>query len=678
MRWSAGAALALPGAAARRSMAASRGPVTLYGAIVLLAVAATLAVPVPHADAHALLRRADPENGATLERPPQAITLAFTEDPEPAFSSIRVLNTSGRQVSQGSPRSVAGLPNTLRLPLPALPAGVYTVNWRTVSRIDGHVTGGALAFGIGVTPTSTPASDTEGPPPSLLAAVARWLFYAGLSGLVGFAWVWTQALPGAAEGSWRAPWLAWGAAALGVIGLEETQRAAAGADFALFLSSWLGWTMAWRAVFVLGAAAALLVGARLEGAQRRSALIAAGGCAVLAVLAHVGAGHAAAAATWRWARVAIQWLHVSAIGAWLGGLAALLIAVGHTPTEDRAAAVRRFSTIAGILLAVVIATGATQAIQEVGAWGRLFTTPYGRLVLLKIGLLAALVILGWANRHRNVPQAAQTLQGLRRIGTWEVAVAAVALAVTAFLTQTAPASLSTGTGGGDAGGVASTGSDFATSMRARLQVSPGYPGLNRFTLTLRDYDTGLPVVADRVTLRLRSAGRPDLAPSTLMMTRQRRDQTYRAQGTNLSLDGRWIVVAVVERGVTSVEVPLVVNLRSQPLKVRTIEAPGQPTLYSVELPGGVVLDSYLDPGRPGFNEVHVTFINVGGQELPVPGLAAIVASKRGSGRLVLPVRRFGPGHFIADATLSQGTWNIEVTAATADGQVLKARFTVRV
>lgn len=645
--------------------------------MVLLAVAATLSVPVPHADAHALLRRADPENGATLERSPQTITLAFTEDPEPAFSSIRVLDTSGRPVSQGSPRPVAGSPDTLRLTLPALPAGVYTVNWRTVSRIDGHVTGGALAFGVGVTPASTPAPDAGGPPPSLFDAVARWLFYAGLTGLIGFAWVWTQALPGAAEGSWRAPWLAWGAAALGVIGLEEAQRAAAGADFAPFLSSWLGWTMAWRAVFVLGAAAALLFGARLERSQRRGALIAAGCCALLAVLAHVAAGHAAAAATWRWARVAIQWVHVSAIGAWLGGLAALLTAVGHTPTEDRAAAVRRFSTIAGILLAVVIATGVTQAIQEVGAWSRLFTTPYGRLVLLKIGLLAALAILGWANRYRSVPQAAQTLQGLRRIGTWEVTVAAVALAVTAFLTQTAPASFSTGTGG-DTSQVAATGSDFATSMRARLEVSPGYPGLNRFTLTLRDYDTGYPVVADRVTLRFRSAGRPDLAPSTLTMTRQRRDQTYHAQGTNLSLDGRWIVVAVVERGVTSVEVPLAVDLRSQPLKVRTIEAPGQPTLYSIELPGGVVLDSYLDPGRPGFNEVHVTLINVGGQELPVPGLAAIVASRRDSERIVLPVRRFGPGHFIGDANLSEGVWDIEVTAATADGQVLTARFSVRV
>ncbi len=668
--------MARPGTVTRRGVVTPAVTVRILGAVLLVAIAAALAVS-QRADAHALLRRADPGNGATLQRPPEAVTLTFTEDPEPAFSSIRVLDAAGQPVSEGRAQPVAGSPDTLRLPLRALPAGIYTVNWRTVSRIDGHVTGGALAFGIGVTPASTPTSDTEGPPPSLLDAAARWLFYVGLAGLMGCAWVWTQALPDAADGSWRGPGLAWAAAALGVLGLEEAQRAAAGAGFARFLNTWLGWTIAWRAVFVLGAAAALLIGARVTGSHRRAALIAAGCCASLAVLAHVGAGHAAASsATWRWARVAIQWLHVSAIGAWLGGLAALLIAVGETPSEDRAAAVRRFSTVAGILLAAVIVTGATRAVQEVGAWNRLFTTPYGRLVFVKIGLIAALAVLGWSNRFQSVPQVAQTLRGLRRIGTWEVAVAAVAFGVTAFLTQTAPASFSGAADG--TGVVVATGSDFATSMRARLEVAPGFPGLNRFTLSLRDYDTGYPVVADRVSLRFRPSGRPDVAPSTVTMTRRRRDQTYQAQGTNLSLDGRWIVIAVVERGVSSVEVPLVVNMRAQPLKVRTIEAPGQPTLYSIDLSGGVVLDSYLDPGKSGFNEVHVTFISAAGQELPIPGLAAIVVSTRGQGRIVLPVRRFGPGHFIGDATLTGGTWEIEVTAATADGQVLKARFRVRV
>lgn len=674
MKRSARPVLAAPVTATRCRASVPVRAAALLGAA-LLAVAATLAALPPQARAHALLLRAEPENGATLPQPPEAITLTFTEEPEPAFSSIRVLDAAGHVVQAGPAPPVSGSPNTLRLPLAGLPAGVYTVIWRTVSRIDGHVTGGALAFGVGVTPVSTPPSDAGGPAPSLLGGAARWLFYAGVMGLMGCAWVWTLLLPGDASGSWRTPWLSWAASAIGVIGLEETQRADAGASLAQFLGTWLGWVMAWRAVLILGAAAALLLGTRMKGSRRRAALIAAGCCASLAVLAHVAAGHAAAA-TWRWASVAIQWVHVSAIGAWLGGLGALLIAVGRAPAGDRAAAVRRFSTVAGMLLAAVIATGATRAIQEVAAWHRLFTTPYGRLVLLKIVLLAALAVLGAFNRYRSVPQAAQTLLGLRRIGAAEVAVAVVALAATAILTQTAPASF--GQDGGGPGPIVATGSDYATSLRARLEVSPGLPGLNRFALTLRDYDTRHAVVADRVFLRFRSASSPDVATSTLALTRQRRDETYRAEGTNLSLDGRWVVVAVVERGRNSVEVPLTVTLRSPAQKVRTIEAPGQPTLYSIELPGGLVLDSYLDPGRPGFNEVHATFINAAGGEMPIPRLAAIVASRRGQERVSLPVRRFGPGHFIADATLAEGIWEIEVTATTADGQKLSARFSVRV
>ena len=43
----------------------------------------------------------------------------------------------------------------LRVPLPGLPNGVYTVTWRTVSKTDGHVTGGAFAFGVGTAPTES-------------------------------------------------------------------------------------------------------------------------------------------------------------------------------------------------------------------------------------------------------------------------------------------------------------------------------------------------------------------------------------------------------------------------------------------------------------------------------------------------------------------------------------------
>jgi len=75
----------------------------------------------------------------------------------------------------------------LRVALPRLADGVYTVSWRTVSKVDGHVTGGSFAFGIGVQPSSDAAqaakdgSPSAGSAPSPAAVAGLWLLYWGLA-----------------------------------------------------------------------------------------------------------------------------------------------------------------------------------------------------------------------------------------------------------------------------------------------------------------------------------------------------------------------------------------------------------------------------------------------------------------------------------------------------------------
>jgi copper transport protein len=646
-----------------------------WPALLALIALEVLAV-APRVGAHALLREAEPENGATLQRAPLMVTLTFTEDPEPSLSSVRVLSTSGLEVSQGPAHGVPGRPNALGVGLGPLPAGVYTVTWRTVSRVDGHVTGGAFAFGVGVTPSTVSVPEVQSPPPSVLGGAARWLLYAGLSILIGAAWVWALAFPGAADGPWRLLWFALIAAAIALVGLEEAQRADAGVDFARFMKTSLGRGLEWRALPLAAIAGSLVAGGALTGRGRRISLGVIGVLTLLAILAHVEGGHAAAGSgMWRPANLVVQWLHFSAVGAWIGGLAALLVALGRTADEERAAALRRFSASAGVLLAVVAATGTARAVDEVGTWNGLITTPYGRLVLLKAGLLIVLAGLGALNRYRSVAVAAHSLANLRRIGAAELAVAAVTLAVAAVLTQLPPATFGA-KGAGKETRLLATGNDFATSVRVRLQIDPGLPGQNHFVAALQDYDTHRPIEAQRVSLRFTSADRPDLGPSTLDLA-PASGGTYQAQGPNVSLEGKWNIVVVVERGVNSVEVPLVIAVPSPPQPVRTIRAPGQPTLYSIDLPGGRVLDAYLDPGRAGLNEIHATYIDAAGRELPVPRLATMTVSRPGAAPISLPVRRFGPGHFIGDATLGSGEWQIEMVATSSDGEVLRTRLTVR-
>jgi copper transport protein len=628
----------------------------------------------PSAGAHALLRASSPAAGAVLQASPAAVVLTFTEEPEPSLSAVHVLNSAGAVVDRGGAQAVPGNRLQLRIPLRRLPNGVYSVAWRTVSRVDGHVTGGVFGFGIGVAPRAVPAAQVRQPWPSPLDVISRWAWYVGLSGLLGAAWVWTLGARQPMIPPVSYLWALWACAAAGLAVLGLAQAAGAGTGIRRLLGTPLGLALLWRAAPFTTAGFAVAAIPRLSVRARGGALAVIGIGAAAAMLAHVLAGHAGAGAgPWRWPNVVDQWLHFAATGVWVGGLAGLLVAVRGRPDEQRAVLVRRFSAGAGVGLAVVAATGVLRAVDEVGSWPALITSDFGRVVLVKAGLLLMLAGLGAVNRYRSVPAAAATLLGLRRIGGAELAIAAIVLAVAGLLTGLTPPSLSRGVAPA-VPAVTATASDYGTTVRVSLEVTPGTPGPNRFDARITDYDTGRPVAADRVSLRFTAPDRPDLGASTLEL-RRAAGGAYEGQGTNISLDGPWLVTAVIQRGSTAVEVPLAVTTRTPPQAVRVLRAPGQPALYNIDLPGGRLLDAYLDPGKPGFNELHLTYIDAAGGELPIPRFPEILAAGPGAAPVSLSARRFGPGHFIADTRLTTGDWRFDVVVATARGETLRAHFT---
>ncbi len=644
--------------------------------LVLLGTLGLLVSSVPTADAHALLRQSNPEDGAELQHAPEAVTLTFTEDPEAEFSVIQVLDTSGQLVpGVGRVQTVPGQPFALRIAVGPLLKGVYTVTWRVVSRVDGHVTGGTYAFGIGVPPTEAPSAGMSTPVGSPLAIPGKWAFYAGLMALLGSAWVWTIGTRKLPPGAFRFLWLAWLASTVGLVALAEAQRVDAGVGWAKLLGSFLGRALLLRALplFVAGLG---IVAARVRDLRgRRIAFTAVGISAAAVILVHVAAGHAGASAgSWRWAKIVFQWAHFVGVGVWMGGLAALLIAVRGAPDDQKAAAVQRFSTGAAIALGVVAVTGVLRAVDEVGAWGLLATTTFGQFVLLKSGLLVVLALLGAVNRYRSVPAARASLRGLRRVGATELAIAGLVLGVTGLLTGQAPPSAVQAAKAPPP--LLVSGSDFATSVRAQLEIAPGTPGSNQFVARVVDYDTAQPVAADRISLRFTLKGRPGIPPSTLALTRAS-DGTFRGKGSNLSLNGQWNVVLTVEHGINSVEVLLMVTMRSQPQQVRMIRAPGQPTLYVIELPDKRSVQVYLDPERPGATQVHATYFDAEGRELPIASNPTMTATLERKAVVTLPVRRFGPGHFIADAQLSSGAWQFEIDATGPHSEELQSRLIVR-
>ena len=97
--------------------------------------------------AHAFLDRAEPRVGSVVKAAPAELRLWFTEEIEPAFSSVKVLDATGRRVDKGNSRVDSTEPSVLMISLQPLPAGAYTVEWRVVS-VDTHVTSGNFAFQV--------------------------------------------------------------------------------------------------------------------------------------------------------------------------------------------------------------------------------------------------------------------------------------------------------------------------------------------------------------------------------------------------------------------------------------------------------------------------------------------------------------------------------------------------
>jgi copper transport protein len=615
----------------------------------------------PSSGAHAALRSSAPADGSALDASPDEVVLTFTEEPEASLSSIQVLDQGGRAFEAGAPEPVANDRLSLRVGVPELAQGIYTVTWRVVSAVDGHATAGAFAFGVGVMDVGSSAAAPEEPDPlTFLELSGRWALIAGLLILVGGAAVGLVAFSSPPRALRWYVLAGLGLAAGGLAGLAATQARTAGVALGDLLGTTVGRSLVWRGAWIAVAGLGVVAAVVARGRIARAGLAASGFGSLAAIVAHVGAGHAGAAQTLNGAKVMGQAVHFAAAGVWIGGLGGLLIGIRGAPDAGRAAAVKRFSRAAGIALGVVVVAGGARAVTEVRSWGNLFSTRYGAFVLVKAGLLAILVVLGAVNRYRNVPRASRSLSGLRAVSRIELSVAVLVLVATAVLTSSPPpgsVAAAQTPPPPPASPLAVEGSDFATSVRIRLQVDPGFPGSNEFTAQVADFDTDEPVDAERVVLAFGFLGPQEIAPSELDL-QPLGDGRYRATGSNLSLDGRWEITVLVQEAVDSVEATLRLATRCRTQAIRT---EGQPTIYTIQLPDGRSAQGYVDPGIAGRNEVHFTFFDAEGSELEVSETPAIAASLSGADPVELEARRLGPGHFVAGADLVPGTWRFDAT-----------------
>ena len=98
-------------------------------------------------EAHAFLKDANPGVGSTIETSPSEVRIRFTENIEPAVSSIQVFDASGKEVDKHDLHLDGSDHALLHISLPQLGVGTYKVVWHVVS-VDTHVTNGNFTFRV--------------------------------------------------------------------------------------------------------------------------------------------------------------------------------------------------------------------------------------------------------------------------------------------------------------------------------------------------------------------------------------------------------------------------------------------------------------------------------------------------------------------------------------------------
>ena len=390
---------------------------------VFVTLLVALAAPAGAA-AHATLLRTVPADGAVLDRAPTVVRVEFDDGVRVAPGNAAVANATGASVLAQGPHASG---HVLTLPLrPGLADGVYSIRWSAASD-DGHREQGVLAFAVGRGAAS---------PHSVLGAsaalgwadtVLRTLYYLGL-------------LAGG------------GAAVFGLsmrgVGSERLRRPLAHLLFFALLATFLGASAIVHAappgtrydlVLKVALTVSLVGGAAAALAPTYPALLVlAGACALALVAAPTLSGHALDRDQPRGLAAVVDLAHSASAATWFGGLLALAFVVPRGAAErERGALTRRFSTTALVAVIVLGLTGLGRALTELSAVSQIWSTSYGRALIIKTALFLPLLGVGWLNRTLLAGAFAR----LRRSVLIEVVVLTAIVVVVGVLTDLRPGKL---------------------------------------------------------------------------------------------------------------------------------------------------------------------------------------------------------------------------------------------
>lgn len=418
----------------------------------VLALAGVVLAAAP-ASAHAGLVSTDPAEGSMLDTAPDEATFTFDESVRLPPSGVHVLDAGGKEL-EASARTAD---KVLSVDLPELRDGTYVVAWRVISA-DGHPVAGALTFSLG-TPSErvVPPVTSAGADPSTDLSIVRGLEYAGVLLVVGL-FLFRRFVEQGPE-LWPSrigAGVAAGAAVL-LIPLSALHQSGEGLAGLATPAPWFGNLSRPEVV-----SAALVV----------AGVVVRGWFSMLALAGLVAVGHSRVFEP-QWLGAGSDALHVLAGSFWLGGLVGLLL------ERPSAGVLARFSTFAAGLLGTAAVTGLVLTWRVLGTWD-LTATAYGRLLLVKLGVVLVVVAIAAYNRYRLLPRAGD----VRRTVMAEVGLLAVVLAVTGFLVERSPAEQDPVAA--QRGFDAATFTGLTGQVRVYAVVEPGRVGSNEVLLQVQD------------------------------------------------------------------------------------------------------------------------------------------------------------------------------------------------
>ena len=408
---------------------------------------AALAFPVA-AFAHASVIHTSPSFRERLAQSPREVIVRFDQTVTALPSSIVVLTRDGTNVA--APARAVPAKRAIAARLPKLPRGPYTVRWQAMSN-DGHVVSGVYTFGVRFpAPLVTEAVGAQGP--TRTEHLVRWAYFLALAlvvGGTGFRLLIVRG-PMPARAERRFFWVtgigAVGVLEAGIVAFLLRAQDALQLPFGRFLYGDLspisGGTRFGVAFITmeLGFAfvAALLYLAWLTG--RRTLLwpvFLVGLCFASGLSL---SGHSAADAGHSWLSELADWVHLSAATLWVGGLVQLVAVVWPAAPELRRVAFLRFSRLATVLVALLLAAGTYLSVLRLPHVHDLWTTGYGHILLVKLGLVALALAWGAVHHFVAVPRIGRddVAGRLSRSMLGESAVAMAVLLVAAVLVDSKP------------------------------------------------------------------------------------------------------------------------------------------------------------------------------------------------------------------------------------------------